>query len=52
MKSILITGGTGLIGSKLLKNLDKGKYKIYILSRRTYSDSKGANYIKWDPKKS
>ena len=52
MKSILITGGTGLIGSKLIKNLDKGKYKIYILSRRYYSDSKGVYYIKWDPKKS
>ncbi len=52
MKSILITGGTGLIGSKLIKNLDKGKYKIYILSRRTYSDSKGVHYIKWNPKKS
>ena len=34
MKSILISGGTGLIGSKLIESLNKSKYKIYVLTRK------------------
>ena len=52
MKSILITGGTGLIGSRLVKALDKTRYKIYILSRRDQLDRDGIHFIKWNPEKS
>ena len=34
MKSILITGGTGLIGSKLLDSIDKSVYNVYVLTRK------------------
>ena len=36
MKSILITGGTGLIGSRLIKEIDKSEYQIYILTRKKF----------------
>ena len=50
--SYLITGGTGLIGSRLVKALDKTRYKIYILSRRDQLDRDGIHFIKWNPEKS
>ena len=34
MKSILITGGTGLIGSGLVDSIDKSTYKVYVLTRK------------------
>ena len=49
MKSILITGGTGLIGSRLIKEIDKSEYQIYILTRKKISDKNGIKYIQWDP---
>ena len=49
MKSILITGGTGLIGSRLIKEIDKSVYQIYILTRKKISDKNGIKYIQWDP---
>ena len=49
MKSILITGGTGLIGSRLTKEIDKSEYQIYILTRKKISDKNGIKYIQWDP---
>lgn len=51
MKSILITGGTGLIGSKLIKALDKSVYNIYVLTRGKSSFIDGIHYINWDPNK-
>ena len=33
MKEIIVTGGTGLIGSKVIKPLYENGYKIYLLSR-------------------
>ena len=49
MKSILITGGTGLIGSRLIKEIDKSEYQIYILTRKKIPDKNGIKYIQWDP---
>ena len=41
MKSILITGGTGLIGKKLISQLDIDLYKIIVLTRRKSYIKKG-----------
>ena len=40
-KSILITGGTGFIGSFLIQKLKKADCKIYAISRKPHSDSSG-----------
>ena len=50
MKSILISGGTGLIGSKLIESLNKSKYKIYVLTRKRSFTKNGVHYISWNPK--
>ena len=52
MKSILITGGTGLIGSGLVKSIDKSIYKVYVLTRKTPYVENEVDYINWDPGKS
>ena len=52
MKSILITGGTGLIGSKLLDSIDKSVYNVYVLTRKKSFKKNGVNYINWDPENS
>lgn len=52
MKSILITGGTGLIGSKLLDSIDKSVYNVYVLTRKKSYKENGVNYINWDPENS
>ena len=52
MKSILITGGTGLIGSGLIKSIDKSKYKVYVLTRKKPCSKYGVEYINWNPEKS
>ena len=52
MKSILITGGTGLIGSKLLDSIDKSTYNVYVLTRKKSYKENGVNYINWDPENS
>src|SRR6187402_3324867 len=44
MKSILIAGGTGLIGSALSKEVATLGYKVTLLSR-----SAGPSRITWDP---
>ncbi len=49
MKSILISGGTGLIGSKLLESLNKSKYKIYVLTRKRSFIKDDVHYINWNP---
>ena len=49
MKSILISGGTGLIGSKLLESLNRSKYKIYVLTRKRSFIKDDVHYINWNP---
>ena len=52
MKSILITGGTGLIGSGLVDSIDKSTYKVYVLTRKKSYNENGVEYINWNPDKS
>ena len=47
MKSILIAGGTGLVGSQLKSRL-KGRYNIFTLSRKRHT-SESDQLIHWDP---
>ncbi len=48
MKKILLAGGTGLIGSELIKILDKDKWEIHILSRSKKQNQNGIIYHQWD----
>ncbi len=47
MKTILIAGGTGFIGRRIQKLLEKSNYKVFILSRSPKSD----NEFYWNPSK-
>ena len=49
MKSILITGGTGLIGKKLISQLDFDLYNIIVLTRRKSHIKEGIHFMNWDP---
>ena len=49
MKSILITGGTGLIGKKLISQLDFDLYNIIVLTRRKSHIKEGIRFMNWDP---
>ncbi|TDM14229.1 TIGR01777 family oxidoreductase [Macrococcus bovicus] len=44
MKKILLTGGTGLVGSRLIESAD---YEFYILTRSDKEDSRNVRYINW-----
>jgi len=46
-KSILIAGGSGLVGSRIIELLNTSKYNIHILSRNSKSVD-GITYFKWD----
>lgn len=48
MPHILITGGTGLIGSKLTQMLTDNGHQVSILSRKT-GMHRGVNMVQWDP---
>ena len=37
MKTILVTGGTGKIGELILKNIDKNKFNIHLITRKNIS---------------
>jgi uncharacterized protein len=52
MKTILITGGTGLVGKALAEKLWAKNYKVIILSRakRIDKDNKNIEYAVWDVK--
>lgn len=50
-RKIVIAGGSGLVGSRLIQLIDKEKYQIYILSRSEVGNVQGVEYIKWDTKK-
>lgn len=47
-KKVIISGGTGLLGQRLVDMLDKEKYDIHILSRSDHRDKEAVSYIKWD----
>ncbi|MFT6814602.1 MAG: hypothetical protein ACJAZ3_000493 [Sphingobacteriales bacterium] len=49
MKRVLITGGTGLIGTAIIKTLVKNEYKVNLLSRSEGSYL-GCKKYKWNPK--
>ncbi|HYC39053.1 MAG TPA: TIGR01777 family oxidoreductase [Chitinophagaceae bacterium] len=50
METILITGGTGLIGSALTRALLEKSYSVIVLSRRPRSTTTaGLRYAAWDP---
>lgn len=46
-KSILIAGGSGLVGSRLIEMIDSTKYDIHVLSRNSKSEG-SIKYFKWD----
>lgn len=49
-KSILLVGGTGLVGKRLVQLLDKNKYEITVLTRKPKpEDTEKVRYVKWDP---
>ncbi|TDL98361.1 TIGR01777 family protein [Macrococcus brunensis] len=45
MKKILLTGGTGLVGSRLIEMTD---HEFYILTRSDKEDTAHVNYINWN----
>jgi uncharacterized protein (TIGR01777 family) len=52
MATVLITGGTGMIGTALTDTLLKKGYEVIILSRsRKTSDKKNISYAVWSPDK-
>jgi len=51
MKSVLILGGTGAMGTHLCKHLDNGEWKIAVTSRREQvSESSSLRYIQGNAK--
>jgi len=48
---IVIAGGTGLIGSRLVEYLPEEKYEFCILTRGNHKAHKNITYSKWDPDK-
>lgn len=51
MATILVTGGTGMIGSALTKLLVEKKYKVIILTRSKKQDTNDIHYAYWDIEK-
>ena len=47
---ILIAGGSGLIGQRLIEQLDKTQYDIHILSRSKRPSTEHCQYHQWDTK--
>ncbi len=50
-KTILLAGGSGLVGSRLLELIDYSKYSVHVLSRKKKSDTDDITYFTWDFKK-
>lgn len=50
MKTILITGGTGLVGKKIVAELISNDYSVHLLSRSKKTDTKEIKYFVWDYK--
>ena len=51
METVVITGGTGLIGRTLSKMLVQKNYRVIVLSRKKVKDSNGIQYASWNPEK-
>ncbi|HVF80547.1 MAG TPA: TIGR01777 family oxidoreductase [Flavisolibacter sp.] len=51
MATVLITGGTGMIGSALTKALTAKAYKIIILTRKAKTSTGTISYKEWDIEK-
>lgn len=51
MQTVLITGGTGLIGSALTKALTAKGYRVIILTRKAKPSSNNVLYKEWNVKK-
>ena len=45
---IVLTGGTGFIGSKILSELNKKNFKILVLSRKKNKNKKKISFLKCD----
>jgi len=52
METVIITGGTGLIGTALTSLLTSKGYKVIILSRKQRQAKENVSYAVWDLKKS
>ncbi len=50
MDNILITGGTGFIGTQLVAALEKKGCNVYILTRQEQLAANNEHYIHWKPK--
>jgi len=48
IKSVLVTGGTGTIGKKVVEKLIEKKFKVYVLSRKKLKENKKVTYLKGD----
>ncbi|HEY0065708.1 MAG TPA: TIGR01777 family oxidoreductase [Flavisolibacter sp.] len=49
MATVLVTGGTGLIGTALVRELTAKGHDIIIMSRSVRTPSKNISYAQWDP---
>jgi uncharacterized protein (TIGR01777 family) len=47
-KTILIAGGTGLVGSRIVDLLPKEEFIIHILTRQKKPDKENIRYFEWD----
>ncbi|HEX2608949.1 MAG TPA: TIGR01777 family oxidoreductase [Flavisolibacter sp.] len=51
MATILITGGTGMIGKALTRELLQRQHRVMILSREHRDDAGGVHYVQWNIEK-
>lgn len=49
MKSVILAGGSGLIGTQLRQVLVQQGYHVRVLSRRAHPDQKNLEFGRWDP---
>lgn len=49
METVIITGGTGMIGTALRKMLAARNYRVIVFSRSARAADEYASYVKWDP---
>jgi len=47
-QTILVTGGTGTIGRKVVRKLEEREYKVYVLSRKKGQTNGQTRYLKGD----
>lgn len=48
MQTILITGGTGLIGKHITQKLLQNGFRVIVLSRTAHMGTEGIEYARWD----